>query len=144
MELNTTGPAKYICFKLSKVMRKVQKYYENRLVAFGITPVQFYVFNVLWEKDGLKFKELAEKVNMDGATLTGILDRMERSGFVKRQDDPEDRRSLLVYLTAKSKSQGQEMVRLADGFDDDVRQQIPEAEFITFLKVLDDLYDSEL
>ena len=102
------------------------------------------MFNVLWEKDGLKFKELAEKVNMDGATLTGILDRMERSGFVERKDDPEDRRSLLVYLTAKSKSQGQEIVHLADGFDDDVRQQVPEKEFLTFLKVLDYLYDSNL
>jgi hypothetical protein len=36
MELNTTGPAKYICLKLSKVMRKVHKYYENKLTAFGI------------------------------------------------------------------------------------------------------------
>lgn len=144
MELNTLGPAKYICFKLSKVLRKVHKYYENRLSAFGITPVQFYVFNVLWDKDGLKFKELAEKVSMDGATLTGILDRMERSGFVERKDDPEDRRSLLVYLTEKSKIQGQEMVNLADGFDDDVRHQIPEEEFNTFLKVLDNLYDSDL
>lgn len=91
------GPEKYICFKLSKVMRKLQRYYESNLASFEITPVQFYVLSALWENDGMKFKELARSMNMDGSTLTGILDRMERGGFVERRDDPEDRRSLLVF-----------------------------------------------
>ncbi|MGQ9825899.1 MAG: MarR family winged helix-turn-helix transcriptional regulator, partial [Desulfotomaculales bacterium] len=80
------GPARYICFKLNRVMRKIQRYYENGLSPYGITPVQFYVLSALWAGDGIKFKDLARRLDMDGSTLTGILDRMERLDLVERRD----------------------------------------------------------
>jgi len=138
------GPNKYICYKLSKVMRKVQKYYEQKLEPYAITPVQFYVFNALWEQDGLKFKELAEAVNLDGSTLTGILDRMERAEFVERRDDPDDRRSLLIFLTEKAKKTGPEILRLAEGFDWDIQRHIPAEDFIIFQNVLDRLFTADI
>ena len=49
--INGSGPTKYVCFKLGKVMRKVQRYYESSLASYAITPVQFYVLNALWEND---------------------------------------------------------------------------------------------
>ena len=87
---NNEGPEKYICFKLNKVRRRIHRYYESELAPFNITPVQFYVLSVLWDKDELKFKDLALRLDMDGSTLTGILDRMETRGFIERKTDPED------------------------------------------------------
>jgi len=133
------GPNRYICYKLSRVMRKVQRYYEAGLVNFEITPVQFYVLSNLLGNDGVKFKDLAKSIGIDGSTLTGILDRMERGGFVERRDDPEDRRSLLVFLTEKSKEIGPDMINLAAKLDYDIRKQFDEADFATFVKVLDQL-----
>lgn len=133
------GPNRYICYKLSRVMRKVQRYYEAGLTNFEITPVQFYVLSNLLGNDGAKFKDLAKSVGIDGSTLTGILDRMERGGFVERRDDPEDRRSLLVFLTEKSKEIGPDMINLAARLDCDIRKQFDEADFATFVKVLDQL-----
>lgn len=138
-ELNGSGPTKYVCFKLGKVMRKVQRYYESSLASYEITPVQFYVLNALWENDGMKFKDLAKSVNIDGSTLTGILDRMERGGFVERRDDPEDRRSLLVFLTEKAKRIGPTIISLAEKLDQGIKKQFSEEEFSTFLKVLEQL-----
>lgn len=140
MRQNETGPEQYVCFKLSKVMRKVQRYYEQKLTPFDLTPVQFYVFNSLWRADGQKFKELAENLHMDGSTLTGLLDRMERAGFVERQDDPSDRRSLLIFLTVKAKEVAPVILQLAEQFDRDVRKDIPEEKFLIFLEVLDQLF----
>ena len=134
-----SGPTKYVCFKLGKVMRKVQRYYESSLAAYAITPVQFYVLNALWENDGMKFKDLAKSVNIDGSTLTGILDRMERGEFVKRRDDLEDRRSLLVFLTKKSRKIGPVIISLAEKLDQGIKEQFSEEEFSTFLKVLERL-----
>ena len=135
----TRGPEQYICFQLARVMRKVQKYYEGPLASYGITPVQFYVLNALWVTDGMKFKELAKSVGIDGSTLTGILDRMERGGFIERRDDPEDRRSLLVFLTAKGREIGPLLISLAERLDREIRGQFPPEELAIFLRVLDGL-----
>lgn len=133
------GPSRYMCFKLGKVMRKVQRYYEKKLARYDITPVQFFVFHALWKYDGLKFKDLAELVNMDGSTLTGVLDRMERGGFVERRNDPEDRRSLLIFLTNKSKKIGAEMMEAAEELEREIKGRMPEGDFDTFVSVLDRL-----
>ncbi|MFZ5596032.1 MAG: MarR family winged helix-turn-helix transcriptional regulator [Bacillota bacterium] len=136
---NIGGPSKYICFKLSKVMRKVQRYYENNLSSFGVTPVQFYVLSALWENDGVKFKDLARSLNMDGSTLTGILDRLERLDYVERRDDPEDRRSLLIFLKEKAKERRAEIVSLAERLNKEIKEKFPEEEFKTFEKILNQL-----
>lgn len=126
---NIGGPSQYICFKLSKVMRKVQRYYESNLSPFGITPVQFYVLSVLWENDGVKFKDLARSLNMDGSTLTGILDRMERMDYVERRDDPDDRRSLRIFLKEKAKENYTEIISLAERLNQKIMEKFSEEEF---------------
>lgn len=131
------SPSNYICFKLSRAMRKVHRYYEVNLAPLEITPVQFYVLSSLWETNGVKFKELAQKLSMDGATLTGILDRLERMGFVSREDDPEDRRSLLVFLAEKAKVHGDEFRRLAETLDNEIRDQFDKDDFTTLSRLLD-------
>lgn len=133
------SPSHYICFKLSRAMRKVQRYYEVNLASLEITPVQFYVLSALWETDGVKFKELAQKLSMDGATLTGILDRLERLGFVTRRDDPEDRRSLLVFLAEKAKLHHDEFRRLAQTLDDEIKEKFNKEDYENFLRMLDQI-----
>lgn len=133
------GPSKYICFKLSTVMRKVQRYYESNLSSFGITPVQFYVLSALWENDGVRFKDLARSLTMDGSTLTGILDRLERLDYVERKDDPEDRRSLLIFLKEKAKENREEILALAERLNQTVKEDFSEEEFAVFEKVLNKL-----
>jgi len=45
--------------------------------------------------------ELAEAAGVTRATMTGLIDTLERDGYVKREPDPEDRRMMSVLLTAK-------------------------------------------
>lgn len=136
---NNRNPAKYVCYKLSRVMRKVHRYYEGNLSQYGITPSQFYVLSAVWEKDGLKFKELARSLEMDGSTLTSILDRMERLDLVERRNDPEDRRSLLVFLKDKAKQKINEIAHLAEELDQEIKQRFSDEEFATFERVLEKL-----
>lgn len=141
MSQNNDGPAKYLCFKLSRVMRKVQRYYESSLNSYGITPVQFYVLSALWVNDGVKFKELAKSLDMDGSTLTGILDRLERMDYVERRDDPEDRRSLLIFLKAKAKNNQKEIICLAEKLNQEIKKDFSEQEYDIFERVLDKLFE---
>jgi len=136
---NVEGPENYICFKLNKVRRKIHRYYESKLAPFNITPVQFYVLSALWDNNEIKFKDLALRLDMDGATLTGILDRMEKSNFIERKKDPDDRRSVLVCLTEKSKEMRPQMIEIAQNLDEEFRDKVSNEEFQLLLKVLDEL-----
>lgn len=126
-----------ICFKLGKVYRNVQRYYENNLLAFGLTPVQYFVIITLYNQDGMKFKDLANSLSIEGPTLTGLLDRMERADFLERRGDPEDRRSVLVYLTDKGKQIGTEVNGLAGKLDQKLRVQFSDEDYNLFIGVLD-------
>ena len=86
--MNNEGPEQYICFKLNKVRRKIQRYYESKLAPFGLTPMQFYVLSALWDRDEIKFKDLSNRMNMDGSTLTGVLDQWRQTGSLNEGKIP--------------------------------------------------------
>jgi DNA-binding MarR family transcriptional regulator len=66
-----------------------------------LTPSQYYILKLLWEKDKRPFKNLAEELMCSRATITGIVDNLEKAGLVHREANPDDRRSLLAALTEK-------------------------------------------
>ncbi len=134
------GPENYICFKLNRVRRKIHRYYEVKLAQFNITPAQFYVMSALWDKDEIKFKDLSKRLDMDGATLTGILDRMVKRGFIERKEDNNDRRSVIVSLTLNAKKIRPQMIEIAKDLDKEFREKVSEDDYSILLKVLDDLY----
>lgn len=139
MNTNSSRPSKYVCYKLSRVMRKIHRYYEGKLSHYGITTSQFYVLSAVWENDGVKFKDLAKSLEMDGSTLTSILDRLERQDLLERRNDPEDRRSLLVFLTEKAKQSIVEITCLAETLNQEIKERFSDEEFATFERVLDKL-----
>lgn len=65
----------------------------------GLTPPQYAALTQLWELDGRPLKDLAAGNNCTPATMTTIVDSLERKSLVTRQPHPSDRRSLLVHLT---------------------------------------------
>ena len=66
----------------------------------GLTAAQYNVLNVLGEsEEGLSQRELGDILVVDRSNVTGLLDRLEKSGLVKRTDHPSDRRVYRVSLT---------------------------------------------
>jgi DNA-binding MarR family transcriptional regulator len=53
----------------------------------------------LWQEDGLPTSSIGDKLQQVGGTLTGVLDRMEERGLVRRQRDTRDRRIWRIWLT---------------------------------------------
>ena len=66
-----------------------------------MTRSQWSVLALLLREDGAQQKELAAMIDVTAITMTGLLDRMERDGWVVRKKDPEDRRAKRVFLTEK-------------------------------------------
>ena len=67
----------------------------------GVTEAQFNVLNVLAKAPaGLSQRELGDVLVVDRSNVTGLLDRMEKAGWVRREAHREDRRIHRVMLTA--------------------------------------------
>ncbi|NLH49656.1 MAG: MarR family transcriptional regulator [Myxococcales bacterium] len=64
-----------------------------------VKPAYLGVLMALWLEEGLKTNELGRRSGLEPSTMTGLLDRMERDGFLIRRADPEDRRAQLIELT---------------------------------------------
>jgi len=127
---------KHICFNLGRVMRRVYDHYEKRLAPFGLTSPQYFVFNALWMGDGISIGELGERVSLDSSTLTGIIDRLEKTGYVERKTNPGDRRSILIFLTDKAHDVGPKILDFADELDSKLRQLATADDMATFERVL--------
>jgi DNA-binding MarR family transcriptional regulator len=93
----------HICFLLDVATRRITKFYNRRLRPFGITYNHLFILSCLWEQDGVHVKDLATQLYLDSSSLTGHLDRLERIALVVRQDDPDDRRAVRVFLTEKGR-----------------------------------------
>jgi DNA-binding MarR family transcriptional regulator len=66
----------------------------------GLTGAQYNLLNVVaLSPDGLSQRELSDQLVVDRSNVTGLLDRMEKAGWVKRMDHPSDRRVYRVVLT---------------------------------------------
>ena len=69
------------------------------LETLGLYRGQPSVLQALWEQEGLMHTELARRLQVQPATITKMLQRMEKAGFIERRPDPEDQRVSRVYLT---------------------------------------------
>lgn len=109
-----------LCFYLGKADQRVTQSAKQRLAPYGVTPVQYAVLKVLWERDDQSGAELGERLVLDSATMTGLLDRLEHAGLIARQAHATDRRVNRVVLTpqghALQKPLDLEMDRLNQDF----------------------------
>jgi DNA-binding MarR family transcriptional regulator len=90
-----------ISFLLGKAYQHVNQAAKQRLAPYGVTPVQFALLNLLWVEDGMSGADLGLRLQLDSATITGVLDRLAHLALIERRPDPNDRRVNRVHLTAK-------------------------------------------
>ncbi|MEL6400102.1 MAG: MarR family transcriptional regulator [Cyanobacteria bacterium J06626_4] len=92
-----------IGYKVKLVSQLMYRDFLERLEPYGLTPFHYLVLCCLWEEDGLSTSGIADKLKQLGATLTGVVDRMEGRNLVYRERDPDDRRVIRIWLTNEGK-----------------------------------------
>jgi DNA-binding MarR family transcriptional regulator len=91
-------------YTLAKVCRAHRGNVGEVLAEVGLHVGQEMVLIELWEQDGLRGGELADRLGVEPPTITKMLGRLEGCGLVERRRDPEDARSFRVYLTDEGRS----------------------------------------
>ena len=88
-----------LCFALYSATHALTRAYRNALESTGITYTQYLVMLALWENNHLTVKSVADRLDLDSASLTPILKRLEVAGFLTRQRNKADERVVEIALT---------------------------------------------
>lgn len=109
---NPDDPRSCVCFLLSRAAQSAQRQLRILLEPYSITPAQYLIIECLWVKDGLAPKTIVDLLKFDSAALTGLVDRLERGEWLRREPDPDDRRALRLRLTEKAIKMKKELRRI--------------------------------
>jgi DNA-binding MarR family transcriptional regulator len=90
-----------LCFALYSATHAITRVYRNALESTGITYTQYLVMLALWENNQLMVKSVADRLDLDSASLTPILKRLEAAGLLTRQRNKSDERVVEIILTEK-------------------------------------------
>jgi DNA-binding MarR family transcriptional regulator len=93
--------------RISLLLMQVAKAHRARmgegLAGLGLHLGQETVLMQLWEEEGLTQSQLVERLGVEPPTVTKMLQRMERAGFVTRREDVRDARVSRVHLTPRGR-----------------------------------------
>jgi DNA-binding MarR family transcriptional regulator len=90
-------------YRIKLLSQLMARNFQEKLEPWGLTPFHWVVLCCLWSEDGLATSAIGEKLQQVGGTLTGVLDRMEERGLIRRERDRQDRRMVRIWLTDMGK-----------------------------------------
>ncbi len=127
-----------LIFLISKVCQKLiinlqESFSENSI---EVTPIQVMLLFFLQKNDGSSLTQISQGLMLENPTITGLIDRLEKSGYVKRSDHPNDRRVYLVYLTKKGRSVADRALPLIKNLNEQIKEGYSKEEIESFKRVL--------
>ncbi|GIH63797.1 MarR family winged helix-turn-helix transcriptional regulator [Microbispora siamensis] len=93
-----------VCFALAVASRSVIGLYRPLLEPMGLTHPQYLVMLALWQYAPLSVKDLSRLLQLEPATLSPLLKRLEAAGLVERRRASADERSLAIVLTGEGRA----------------------------------------
>ena len=88
-----------LCFPLYACAKEVVRAYTPLLEPLGLTYTQYIAMMVMWEHKTISIKDLGHKLMLDSGTLTPMLKKMEKNGWLKRERSRYDERVVVLTLT---------------------------------------------
>lgn len=133
-----------INFLLSAAQHNVFQYLSSQLAPYGITPGQYGVLNCLWTHKELTPKQIGEILHLEASSISGILDRMQKSGLIERMTDPDNRRAVLVSPTQKAMELQLPVGKIIDEMNTYVMESFSDQEREALLQYLTVIANREL
>jgi len=128
-----------LCFRAYTASRLTIRLYKPLLDQLKLTYPQYVAMMVLWEDKSIGFRDLGKKLKMSTGTLTPIVQRLEKLGYVSKEKDPDDDRKAIVLLT----DEGQALIPLAEKIPVKIAQSLNLnlEEYKEYANMLDGLLD---
>jgi DNA-binding MarR family transcriptional regulator len=122
------------------VARRLQKNFRN--AGLEITIEQWSILYHLWKEDGLSQQELCTRTFRDKASITRLIDNIEKLGLVERIASKDDRRVNLVYFTDAAKPLQEATYNIANQTMNEALQGISKEEIEIVKSVFQRVYEN--
>ena len=121
-----------ICFQLGRLSKKITQHYKEKIAEFDLTHSQFFMLMAVTAMEGSLPSQLAEETDSDRGTTTGLIDRLERDGWLERRPFPKDRRALSIHLSPKAKKHREKLISIFDEINGHFRNRFSADEWKQF------------
>ena len=127
----------YLIGQINKLTsRKVNELLKKEKVK-DFNGAQGTIMYVLFDRKQMTIKEICQATGLAKTSLTSMLDRMEKQGLIEKKENLEDRRSTLVRLTAKARTQKKHIDNVSESVNRQYYKGMKESEIIRFEKTLE-------
>lgn len=126
-------------FLLAKAYQKAHGQFKAILRPFDLTNLQHLVLEGLWYQEGVTAAELGKLLVLDKATLSGVLERMVESEWIRKERDPEDRRVFRIYPSERANHLKKKLISLRMNANDKILERFTTEEKVLFKRLLRDL-----
>lgn len=101
MENNRQNPSvrEEVLIAIRRIIRSIDMHSKRLVKQFGLTGPQLIVLREISQSDEITASDISRAISLSQATVTGILDRLEKRGYVVRKRSERDRRRTLVETT---------------------------------------------
>jgi len=123
-------------FNLIEIARKIQVAVSKQLEPLGITFAQYRVVSRLWLEEEMTQKALGDVLTLSAATLTPMIQLLEKKGWIQRTTDELDTRSKKIRLTEAGAEIRHKAFEVVMAYERDELRLLPEEESGLMLKWL--------
>ena len=131
-------------FLIAKIHQLAGRIFTKMLKDYQIeiNPSQGRIMFVLWQNEEISFKELAKKASLGKSTLTSMLDRLEKMGYIERIPSKIDRRKIMIKSTEKDKNLTNKYVQISQKMNGIYYKGFTDREIDTFEDYLSRIFDN--
>lgn len=129
----------YLAYLLARASHEVSRDFRRELKSCGLAVLEWRVLATLHGTDGCSLSEVAKAVLFKQPTVTKLIDRMERDGWVKRQPGAPDRRRIRILMTQKGQKVVGRLLVMAKRHEDAYLASYDPVEIDNLKRILRDL-----
>ena len=130
-------------FMLAKAYQRAHGHFRKTLEPFGLTNIQHAVLEGLWYSNGQTATELGQLLVLDKATLSGVLARMQASGWIDRRPDPADGRVTRIFTSPRADAIQDELIAAREASDAQILSRYSLEERLLFKRFLMELMEDQ-
>ena len=112
-------------FLISDVSRQMRKTFDQKMMLLGLTRAQWHTLVHVLRMEAPTQTELADVLDINRSSAGGLIDQLEKAGFIKRIADANDRRVWRITATKLAQKRAEDIAGYAETLADEMFSEIP-------------------
>src|SRR5690606_38896691 len=123
-------------YNIRATWHAIARMYNQQAAKYGATMSTWFVLLNLNAEEGTPATKIAPLMGLEARSLTRILKSLESSGLIYRAPDPNDRRSVRIFLTSEGRVKREKAREVVLLFNNTVLEQVSPEKLRAFFEVL--------